>query len=150
MTTKQLGFRAPVSLAIAANATSPDPGFPGVWVWSSTTGTPLYWDGTAWKAPSAGSGTSVIYGTAILDFGLVPKEEAVTTVLTGVVAENSFINLMVNPAGTVDHTQDEHAVEEFKTVVQNIVPGVSFDIRMTALDKFGLTGQWSIRWSLSN
>lgn len=150
MSTRQLGFKNPVSLAIAVNAAGPNPGFPGVWVWSTTTGTPLYWDGANWKAPSGGTGATITYGTAIMNFGSLPNEEVVTTVATTAVTATSFITLMIDPAGTADHSQDEHALEEFDTVVQNIIPGTSFDIRMTSLDRFGLTGQWSIRWSLSN
>lgn len=54
MTTKQLGFKAPVALAIAAGATSPDPGIAGVWIWSSTASAPLYWNGSAWTGASSG------------------------------------------------------------------------------------------------
>lgn len=46
---KDLQYRAPVSVAIAANATTPDPGVVGVIVYSSTLGCPVIWDGTAWR-----------------------------------------------------------------------------------------------------
>jgi hypothetical protein len=46
------------SLAIAAGATTPNPGLPGVWVWSTTLNLPVHWDGDSWKA-----NTSVTVGT---------------------------------------------------------------------------------------
>lgn len=50
MTTKELSYKAPVSKAVALGATSPDPGQPGCVIWSTTTGTPLYWDGSSWQS----------------------------------------------------------------------------------------------------
>ena len=150
MSTRQLGFNAPVSLAVAASATSPVPGFPGVWIWSTVTNTPLYWNGSSWQAPQGSAPATFTYGAASIDFGSTLSDEVIVTVLAATVTANSFINLMIDPSGTTDHSQDEHAVEEFKLVPQNLVPGVSFDIRMICLDNFGFTGKWSIRWSLSN
>jgi hypothetical protein len=93
-------------------------------------------------------GSSPIFGTATLDFGSAPDDEVILTVLNSAVTSTSFITLIRDPAGTADHESDEHAIEEFMLTAQNLVVGVSFDIRMTCLDRFGLTGQWSIRWSL--
>lgn len=53
MTTKQLGFKAPLSLAIAAGATTPDPGSPGVEVWSTTTSQKMVWSGSAWHVKAS-------------------------------------------------------------------------------------------------
>lgn len=49
MTRKSLSFEALPSLAIAEGATTPDPGQSGVWVWSSTLGRPVMWNGTNWS-----------------------------------------------------------------------------------------------------
>lgn len=48
MATKILTYQAPLSLAIAAGASTPNPGFAGVEVWSSTLGRLVYWDGSNW------------------------------------------------------------------------------------------------------
>lgn len=50
MTTKQLSLKAPVGLAVAIGATSPDPGSPGCTIWSTTTNTPLHWNGSSWQS----------------------------------------------------------------------------------------------------
>lgn len=46
---KGLEYKSLVSAAIAANATTPNPGIAGVVVYSSTTGGLVQWDGTAWR-----------------------------------------------------------------------------------------------------
>lgn len=50
MTLKQLGFKAPPSLAIAEGATTPNPGSPGVVCWSTTLGKRVTWTGSLWTA----------------------------------------------------------------------------------------------------
>lgn len=50
MTLKQLGFKAPPSLAIAEGATTPNPGLPGVSCWSTTLGARVTWTGSLWTA----------------------------------------------------------------------------------------------------
>ncbi len=71
MTTQALSFKALVPMAIAAGAITPNPGYPGVWVWSTTAVAPLCWNGTSWQ----GAGTSVdstVYSNPTLDFGSTP------------------------------------------------------------------------------
>lgn len=48
MTTKSLRYTSLPSLAISEGATTPNPGFTGVWVWSSTLAKPMYWNGSNW------------------------------------------------------------------------------------------------------
>ncbi len=57
---KDLSFRAPPSLAIAENASSPAPSLPGIEIWSTTAGKKLVWDGSSWVAAygSGGGGGS--------------------------------------------------------------------------------------------
>lgn len=43
------------ALAVALNATSPDPGYRSV-IWSTTTGGPLFWDGSKWAAVASSGG----------------------------------------------------------------------------------------------
>lgn len=56
MASKQLGYRAPPSLAIAEGAGTPNPGLPGVEVWSTTLGKLVHWTGTQWTAGVSGGG----------------------------------------------------------------------------------------------
>lgn len=50
MTTQAMGFVAPAQLAISEKAQSPDPGIPGVMIWSSSENKLLQWDGASWSA----------------------------------------------------------------------------------------------------
>lgn len=59
MTTKQLSFKGPPQLAIAAGATSPNPGINGVQVWSTTENALVFWDSTSWEVV----GTTISIGT---------------------------------------------------------------------------------------
>lgn len=49
MTIKELVFKAPVSLAISAGDTTPDPGNTGVVVWSTALSANVYWNGSTWQ-----------------------------------------------------------------------------------------------------
>jgi hypothetical protein len=53
---KNLNFQSPPSLAIAADAISPNPGAVGVQIWSTVAAAMLTWNGTSWTAPAAGGG----------------------------------------------------------------------------------------------
>lgn len=50
MTTKQLSFKSTPQLAIAEADTTPNPGIPGVSVWSTTLSKLVYWTGSIWTA----------------------------------------------------------------------------------------------------
>lgn len=52
---KDLNFRGLVRRAIAADATTPNPGSETI-IWSTTENKPLYWDGSAWKLWQEGTG----------------------------------------------------------------------------------------------
>lgn len=68
MTTRDLSFRAPPSLAIASGASTPNPGVAGAVVWSTTTSSLLAWNGSTWQ-PVAGSGAGVTISKQVIDFG---------------------------------------------------------------------------------
>lgn len=59
---RDLGFRIPLSIAVADGATSPDPGSTaavGTLAWSSTLSRPVRWDGAAWRVqPQVYTGSS--------------------------------------------------------------------------------------------
>lgn len=54
MTTRQLSFKGPPQLAIAAGASTPNPGIAGVQIWSTTANSILVWDGDSWEAVGSG------------------------------------------------------------------------------------------------
>lgn len=50
MAASELAYRQLLQLAVAEGATTPNPGVAGLWAWSTTTGRPMQWDGSAWHA----------------------------------------------------------------------------------------------------
>lgn len=68
MTTKALSFQAPLSLAIAEGATTPNPGNVGVSLWSSTLGAVVCWNGSKWSAeePPIRSAPTFTYTSGVL------------------------------------------------------------------------------------
>lgn len=52
---KQLSFANLPSFAIANGATTPNPGLSGVWAWSTTLSSPVFWNGTAWSVVTIGT-----------------------------------------------------------------------------------------------
>ena len=60
MTRQALGYQAPVAYAISEGATAPNPGLPGVQVWSTTTNSLMVWGGATWNAIGGGGGGGAI------------------------------------------------------------------------------------------
>jgi len=75
MSSKELYPVAIPSLAVAAGATTPAGGAIGSLAWSTTTGSPVVWDGTAWRLhPQQAAPTSVgtsTYTVALADMALI-------------------------------------------------------------------------------
>lgn len=57
---KKLSFANLPAFAIADGATTPNPGFSGVWAWSTTLSLPVLWDGTKWSDYTPGANTVVL------------------------------------------------------------------------------------------
>lgn len=57
---KTLSFANLPAFAIANGATTPNPGFSGVWAWSTTLSLPVLWNGTAWSAYNPAEGLVVL------------------------------------------------------------------------------------------
>lgn len=95
MTTKQLGFKAPLALAIASGAVTPDPGYVGVTVWSTTTLSLLTWDGNSWEPASASAVSPPTELT--LDFGSTPRySKAFSVAVSGILVGAKVI---LTPSG---------------------------------------------------
>lgn len=56
MARQSVGYQAPVAYAISEGATAPNPGLPGVQVWSTTTNSLMVWGGATWNAIGGGGG----------------------------------------------------------------------------------------------
>ena len=97
-------------------------------------------------------------GTATLDFGAFqsanstyshPSTEASVTI-TGqaAIAAGSLVEawMRVEPAGSTNHSMDEHAIENIKILAGNIVAGTGFDIRGECL-LGGTYGAFTVNWA---
>lgn len=96
-------------------------------------------------------------GTATLNFGSFvsgvstfahPNTEASVTV-TGqtAITANSFVEAWIRaePAGSTNHSMDEHYVENIKIIAGNITAGVGFEIRGECL-LGGTYGTFTVNW----
>jgi hypothetical protein len=88
-------------------------------------------------------------GVATVDFGAFPGGPEASITVTGQtgILSTSQVEAWVRcePAGTTDHSMDEHFVENLEVRAGNINPGVGFDIRVYCT--LGTTyGQFSINW----
>jgi hypothetical protein len=87
-------------------------------------------------------------GTATLDFGASPAEEAsvVVTGQAGIIA-GSHAEAFFMQETTADNGADEHAEAAAlcPLVCSDIVPGTGFTIRAHPLAMLGI-GQFSVRW----
>lgn len=70
MVKKVLGYEAPSSLAIAAGATTPNPGIVGVQIWSTTLSDLVIWNGTSWNVKGNVTGPTGAVNNAIARFDL--------------------------------------------------------------------------------
>jgi hypothetical protein len=86
-------------------------------------------------------------GTAIVDFGATTNSGCSLVVAgqAGIVA-GSLVEAWISPVATVDHTADEHLVEDLHVYAGTIVPGASFTIFLMARDLNGAYGKWTINW----
>lgn len=87
----------------------------------------------------SGAAGDTIMGVAsatpvLMDFGAVETDITVTTVLNSLVTSTSIIRPSLLLKVTVDHDEDDYIAEELKVYTQNIIPGVSFDIVLHALN----------------
>jgi hypothetical protein len=94
-----------------------------------------------------GGGGALTKGSVTVNCG-VGSDQARTTVLSASVAANSVILITVDPAGTADHSADEHLIEAYDVMPDAIVPGVSFDVVMVARDA-GLDGNYAFLWAIA-
>lgn len=92
---------------------------------------------------SSGSGN---FGSTIVDFGT--GKTVASTVVTGQtsITTSNIILASIASESTVDHSADEHLVEEIVVSAGSIVNGVGFTIYARTRN-VPLTGQWKINWT---
>jgi hypothetical protein len=101
--TKQLSFQAPVALALAEGATTPDPGIAGVSCWSTTLAKPVFWTGS--QAGTSGGGGSATISQALVT---LPYSRGGLTVANVVnVGVSASSKIIVNLAGTDENEADD-------------------------------------------
>jgi hypothetical protein len=86
-------------------------------------------------------------GSVTLDFGASGATDVALAVTgqTGIVA-GSLVDAWLMPAATLDHSVDEHRVEELEVMAGNIVAGTGFTIYGRTLGKFKIYGRWNVAW----
>jgi hypothetical protein len=99
-------------------------------------------------------------GTSEVDFGAFAAplsykghketEAAITTIIgqAGILAASAVEAwIRAEPAGTVDHSMDEHLVDAaaIKITACNIVAGVGFDIKAECI-RGGAYGKYAVHW----
>jgi hypothetical protein len=107
-----------------------------------TVGNPLHVVG------GGGGGTTVNFGTAIIDFGTFPgtgESSIAVTGQTGILA-GSVSAAFIDPVATVDHTADDHkyAAALIGLSTGDNIPGSGFTIYGRCLDK--MQGTFNLKW----
>jgi hypothetical protein len=69
------------------------------------------------------------FGTATVDFGAFPgSSDTSLAVAAPTIAALSLVQAWLQPAGTSDHSADEHIVESIRVFAGNVVAGVGFTL----------------------
>jgi len=94
---------------------------------------------------AAGGGGSALKGSGVSNFGATPGTNVVVTTVANVnVVALSKIMVFIDTSGTATHNSYEHKVAPIKFSVDNIVPGVSFDV--TAVTDWRLDGTFNFNY----
>lgn len=125
MATLELTFVAPVQLAIASGATTPDPGgatVAGIVIWSTTTSSLLRWSGTAWNPVSAAGAATISSASVDVPYS---RFEYTGTITDAAVLSTSKIMLT---SGNCFDT-DVNTAQDMQASVSRVAAG-AFDIRL--------------------
>jgi hypothetical protein len=91
-----------------------------------------------------GTGSTVVKGTASIDFGDKSTDVALDVSSLGITADN-LVQAWVSPATTVNNTADNHWVDDIHVVVGNVQAGVGFTIYASCKTGFA-HGVYNIGW----
>lgn len=88
--------------------------------------------------------------TALLDFGAFPGKSDASLDITGQasILAGSLVEAWILPAATVDHSADEHLVEQLEVYAGNIIAGTGFTIYGIAktTGDTRIYGKWNVGW----
>ncbi len=90
-------------------------------------------------------------GTAVIDFGAIPANEASVSVSDPTIVVGAYIEPWIMARSTADNTADDHkqAAAFFRLVASEPIPGVGFTI--TAYCLVGqATGAFKVEWTWSD
>lgn len=87
-------------------------------------------------------------GVGTVSFGAAPGSDLATLVITGQtrILSTSVISVGLQVAPSIDHSADEHIIEDMIVRAGAIIPGVGFTIYVQA-GNFPLHGSWNVQWS---
>lgn len=102
---------------------------------------------------SGGSGTTILKGTSIIDFGSAPGTNFITSTISGIsnISSSSVVMLQISYIdNTSSHNYYEHLIASkyIQLGSNNIVTNTSFDI--SAFTELRLTGTFTIRYTIFN
>ena len=134
--------------AIAARATTPNPGTVGRKVWSTTALKTLTWNGTLWEAPAAITASAT--DSIVLDFGAYPGSNEATATVAGqtTILDSHRASATVFGDGFVDtHTPSDHryAAALMGLSCSTPIAGTGFTIYARSIHK--LQGRFRVIWS---
>lgn len=78
--------------------------------------------------------------------GANSNEARVSITGQGTILASSLVEAWVAPVATVEHSVDEHIVENLEALAFNIVAGTGFDIILRCLNG-RLYGNWTVDWA---
>jgi hypothetical protein len=87
-------------------------------------------------------------GTAEVDFGAFPGKTDASLEITGQtgILADSPVEVWLLPSATVEHSADEHWVEEMVVVAGNVVAGTGFTAYARTNSHARLYGRYKIGW----
>ncbi len=91
-------------------------------------------------------GSTVISGTAVLNFGN-EGDSVVLTVLNGTILNSSITSVSFIPIETTETSLDDFNLNGVTFSIENIIDGVSFDIRGTAQNN--ATGNYTVKYLIA-
>jgi len=92
-----------------------------------------FWNGVAWVDAISGAAVGIISGTVSFDFGL-RSDTVVSTIATTALTLANFKGISFIPIATSDHSIDDYPFEGIGANLENIVDGISFDLRASSPD----------------
>ena len=119
----------------------PDPG-------TTSGATRFLREDAVWAAPPGGGGGGGIGadGSTVIDFGAGSDTAILSIAGQSSIAASSVTHAWIFPKDTIDHSSDEHIIEELEVSAGAPTAGSGFTISARTRNK-PLRGQWTVAWS---